>query len=117
MSPTPEKNITPWVPLPKEIAKQLLSNVSGRFNEAEAYLSVLLDADSNKMVTVSGYAKQWRWSRSKVDRYLEKKGVSIVRPQSTYKLQNQRGKLVVQHNASRENEQIKLFIFSNLENK
>jgi len=47
------------------------------YGEHEALISVQLDYDNDKTVSVSGYAAAWKWSRSKVRTFLKRYGLEI----------------------------------------
>lgn len=97
-----------WVPMDKRLVRALPKNRA--FTELEASFSTTLDYDSGNAVTISGYARQWGWSRGKVERFLEEIGVVVQYPDNTGQKQNQRGQIMIQ-NASRtraENGQIKI---------
>jgi hypothetical protein len=102
-----------WLPCPKVIILRIIENAPRPFDEDFAYLSLALDADSHKEVTVSGYAQLWTWSRGRVKRFLDKVGAKIVYPEKTSKRQNQRGQIVLQYSGgpTTVNGQIKLFVF------
>jgi hypothetical protein len=56
-------------------------------------ISLQLDFDEKKPVSVAGYANLWGWSRDKVRRFLADRGVDIVYSEDTKSKQNQRGYL------------------------
>nr|WP_320116422.1 hypothetical protein [uncultured Desulfuromonas sp.] len=78
-----------------------------------AYLALTLVFDAGRLVSLASLAKDWGWSRGKVQRYLADLGVVIAYPDSTKKSQNQRGQIVVTDKASSarwaDHEQIKLY--------
>ena len=92
---------TSWVPVDKQIGEWLPKVTDGPFNLIEAYLSVLLDYDNGKSVTVAGYATRWGWSRKRVKTFLRKSGVVIVYPEDSRKKQNQRGQITIQKRDSK----------------
>ena len=60
-----------WIPLDKNLA-QVFKTIKNRpFSKIEATFAYTLDQDNNKKWTVSGYAKQWKWSRNKVKSFVE----------------------------------------------
>jgi hypothetical protein len=78
-----------WIPLDKNLVKALPKDRS--FTELEAMFSVSVDFDNQNEVTLTGYAKRWRWNHKTVKRYFKKWGVKIVYSSSTKSMQNQRG--------------------------
>ncbi len=57
--------------------------------------SLQCDYDNDRPVTLQGYASLWRWSIGKVKRFLERLGASIKYPESTRKLKNQNGNIMI----------------------
>ncbi len=54
-------------------AIQFLSETKGRpFSRFEAYCSFAMDINCGKKWTISGYSRQWTWTRNKVRRFTEK---------------------------------------------
>ena len=106
-----------WLPAPKKIIREILSDAVRPLSKPLAYLAVALDADDRKWVTVTGYATQWGWSRGKVSRYLDALGVSICYPESTFTRQNQRGLIMLQipDGSRTDDRQIKLHVFGALQ--
>ncbi len=86
----------PWTPIPKEIQREILRSTRTPYPEAIAYLSVSLDCDERKPVSVAGYAVLWGWSQGKIRRFLARIGAGIQYPESTERRQNQRGEIVLQ---------------------
>lgn len=84
-----------WVPISKALTSSLPHNETRPYSELEAMFSLQVDFDTNKMVTLRGYASLWRWTTGKVTRFLTKAGVKIHYAQDTSKRQNQRGKIKV----------------------
>jgi len=80
-----------WVPISKALSRTLPTDRP--YSDIEAAFSLQLDFDSGTEVTLSGYSSLWRWSKSKVRRFLNDLGVEIRYPKCTGRLQNQRGKL------------------------
>jgi hypothetical protein len=72
--------------------------------------SLAVDYDNEEPATIKGYADLWRWSRGKVERFLEDIGADIVYPEDTSQKQNQRGQIMIQmpDRSRAENRQIKL---------
>lgn len=66
------------------------------YTELEAMFSVAIDYDQGQAATIAGYAALWGWSRGKVQRFMDRVGITIVYPQETAKTQNQRGQIAVQ---------------------
>lgn len=85
----------PYVPVHTGFAR-FLPKGGRKYSEIEAAYCVQLDYDRGNTVTVSGYAKQWGWSRDKVTGFLADFGASILYDENTSQKQNQRGKLVLQ---------------------
>lgn len=82
-----------WIPLCKALVSELPRD--GRpFTKLEAMFSLTLDYDNGNPVTLRGYARSWRWSTGKVERFLNEIGVEIHYPKSTGDLTNQRGTIV-----------------------
>jgi hypothetical protein len=80
-----------WLPIDKEIRSLLPKNRA--YSEIEALISLQLDFDEKKPVSVAGYANLWGWSRDKVRRFLADRRVDIVYSEDTKSKQNQRGYL------------------------
>jgi len=80
-----------WVKYPKAAREFLPHNRP--YTKSEAVISMLLDNDEYKTVTVSGYSKLWRWSRRRVKNFLKYMGIHIIYPVNTVIKQNQRGYL------------------------
>ncbi|ACH40486.1 MAG: hypothetical protein ACD_55C00120G0002 [uncultured bacterium] len=83
-----------WVPISKALLSELPKDRA--FTRLEAMLSLSVDYDQGKQVTVNGYASLWRWSRGRVDRFLGEIGASIEYPETTGQKQNQRGQIMIQ---------------------
>lgn len=66
------------------------------YTELEAAISLQVDFDNEKDVTVAGYSSLWRWSRGKVTRFLNRMGVFIQYTANTSSKQNQRGQIMIQ---------------------
>jgi uncharacterized phage protein (TIGR02220 family) len=107
----------PWTPIPKVIQREILLNTPRPYPKAVAYLSVSLDCDENRPVSVAGYAAAWGWHRNKVRRFLDGIGAAIQYPESTSLRQNQRGQIVVQmmDRSMAKMGQITLLNFNNLQ--
>jgi hypothetical protein len=82
-----------WIPIDKRLVKFLPK--LRKFEELEAAFSVSLDYDCGNKVTAAGYAARWRWSRKRVNAFLERLGVEILYPESTTKKRNQKGHIVL----------------------
>lgn len=82
-----------WIPITKALMRDLPRDRP--FTRLEAMFSLTIDYDQQNLVTVRGYAVLWRWSRGKVERFLEEIGVAIGYPEETRKKQNQGGPLVI----------------------
>jgi hypothetical protein len=78
-----------WIPLSKELTRYL--PVSRPYSNIEAAFSLSVDYDNGNQVSISGYAKLWRWSRKKVRMFLTKLGIEIVYPENTKKIQSSNG--------------------------
>lgn len=83
-----------WIPISKWLAKSLPTDRP--FTEIEAIVSLQLDYDNSKTVSVNGYSVRWQWSRGKVRRFLDRIGIEICYPESTSEKQNQNGQIVIQ---------------------
>jgi len=84
----------PWVPISKELVRELPKDRP--YTRLEAMFSLTVDFDNGESATIKGYADLWRWSRGKVERFLEEVGVQIVYPEDTSQKQNQRGQIMIQ---------------------
>jgi hypothetical protein len=82
-----------WIPLDKALVKFLPRKRA--FSEVEAMFSLSLDYDNNNLVTISGYASRWGWSRKRVNGFLEKLGLYIQYPEKTSKKRNQKGHIAL----------------------
>lgn len=91
-------NMPRWDPIPVSIICELLraqAHRPGSWPEAMAFLSVARDYRDGTAVSIAGYAKLWRWSRTKTKNYLASIGAEIVYPESTKQRQNQRGQIQI----------------------
>jgi hypothetical protein len=62
------------------------------YTDMEALMSLHLDYFfENHQVTVTGYSKQWKWSKDRVYGFLKRCGLEIVYPESTKNTTRQRG--------------------------
>lgn len=84
-----------WIPISKALVRDLPHDRA--WTRLEAMFCLTLDYDQQNPATVRGYASLWRWSRGKVERFLEEIGVVISYPEETRKKQNQGGPLVIPH--------------------
>ena len=82
-----------WVPLDKSFLKYLPHYEDRSFSKLEAGFSIQCDFDNNKMVSVAGYAKLWRWSRNKVKLFFNNLGIYVDYQQDTKNKQNQKGQI------------------------
>jgi len=72
-----------WVPLDKNLI--LLKERGEKYTEIEAAFSLQLDLDSTgKILSRNDYSRMWKWSRTKVDGFLNDIGI-INRPQNILK--------------------------------
>ena len=78
-----------WIPIDKNFINSLPKDRA--YSELEAIFSITYNYDQKKHVTVSGYAKCWKWSRKKVCNFLKKVGIEVIYPKNTRTLRNQRG--------------------------
>jgi hypothetical protein len=67
---------TKWVPLDKYLAQEF-KYIKREFSMIEAMFSYQLDADRDKVGSISGYAMLWKWSRNKTRRFIE--GIRTVK--------------------------------------
>lgn len=91
-----------WVPIHKGFAKFL--PLDRPYGEHEAMLSVSIDYDNDKSVSVTGYATQWKWSRTKVNAFFERYGIEIEYKNDTKILQKQKGQIKKQKKDRKETE-------------
>ena len=66
-----------WVPISKYLKESLPQD--REYTELEAAYSLTLDYDNCAEVSVLGYSRLWRWSRTRVIRYLKEMGVELER--------------------------------------
>jgi len=83
-----------WVPLSKALVKELPCDRT--FSKVEAAFALQIDFDNNRQVSIAGYAKQWNWSRKKVNGFFQELGISIKYANSTALQQNQKGQIWIQ---------------------
>lgn len=83
-----------WVPLSKALVKEL--PIDRPFSKVEATFALQIDYDNRKQVSIAGYAKQWSWSRKKVNALFKELGISIKYANSTSIQQNQKGQIWIQ---------------------
>ena len=67
-----------WVPIAKN-ASIFLPVGYRPYTQVEALFRIQLDHDDCRRVSVAQYAREWKWSRSKVNRFLERLGITIDR--------------------------------------
>jgi len=82
-----------WIPIDKRIVKYLPKDRP--YTKGEALVSIQLDFHDKNLVTVTGYADLWRWSRNKVFSFFDMIGAQIVYPENTAKKQNQKGQIAI----------------------
>ena len=88
----PKQGPPPWVPISKDLAR--LFPKDRPFTEIEAVLSLQLDHNNGKAVSVLGYSKLWKWTRDKVSHFISKRcGLEIDYPEDTKRVKKQLGKL------------------------
>jgi len=97
-----------WIPICKALARELPHDRP--FTRIEAMISLTLDYDNGEPSTIKGYASLWRWSRGKVERFLDEVGARIEYPEDTGQKQNQRGQIMIQITSRKraDNGQIKI---------
>ncbi len=83
--------IIPFVPLAKSFAKYLPKIAGRKYGEVEAAFSLMIDYDDQNDVTISGYAKLWKWNKKTVAKFIKDHGACIVYPKDTKNYKNQRG--------------------------
>lgn len=82
---------TPWIPVEKTISKTLPTDRP--YTDAEAIISLELDRNSGKLVSVKGYVELWRWGYNRVYRLMEEHGFEVrYEPELTGK--KKRGKVM-----------------------
>jgi hypothetical protein len=76
-----DEKIPPWAPVPKQILRQLLDDrvSTEKYTEAEAYISLILDADEANEVSFKGYQKVWNWGFERIQKFFKKIGVGMVK--------------------------------------
>ena len=96
-----------WISLDKNLAKNFPDR---EFSIIEAAFSLTMDYDNNRPVTAAGYAKLWRWSRTKVNSFLARMKVEIIYPENTGKKQNQKGQIKrqIEDRSKTDREQIRM---------
>jgi len=80
-----------WVAIHKAFVKYLPNDRP--YTELEAMFCLSVDSDNENHVSISGYSALWKWSRSKVRKFLSDMELSIYYPESTDKKQNQKGQI------------------------
>lgn len=70
-----------WVPMDKRLVSSLPTG-KREFTELEAAFCVTCDYDNGNVASVSGYAKQWTWSRKRVSSFAKKMGWSLTTSRS-----------------------------------
>lgn len=83
--------IIPFVPLAKSFAKYLPKIAGRKYGEVEAAFSLMIDYDDQNDVTISGYAKLWKWNKKTVAKFIKDHGACIAYPKDTKNYKNQRG--------------------------
>lgn len=88
-----------WVPIDKRLSKFFPDSP---YSKIEAAFSLAIDYDNDNQITLSGYAKLWGWSRTKVSAFFEEMGIEIIYPENTEKVQKQKGQIKKQKKNSKE---------------
>ena len=103
-----------WIPISKAFLKHL--PLDREYTKLEAIFSLQVSFDRKEFVTVAGLASIWRWSRKKVNRFLENIGVYIIYSENTSKKQNQKGQigLQIRDRSGTDKGQIRFIDYSNL---
>lgn len=70
-----------WVPIDKRLVSSLPAG-KREYTELEAAFCVTCDYDNGKLASISGYAKQWIWSRKRVASFAKKMGWSLTTSRS-----------------------------------
>lgn len=78
-----------WVPISKYFGYALPKDRP--FTDLEAMYSLQLDYEKNNSVTVLGYAGRWKWSRTKIDKFLSDHEVIISYNGEVLNLRKRRG--------------------------
>ena len=83
-----------WVPIATGYINDLPKDRP--YTKLEAIYSMQCDYNDGNLVTISGYADLWRWSRKKVRSFLDMINVEILYLENTKKKQNQKGQISIQ---------------------
>jgi uncharacterized phage protein (TIGR02220 family) len=70
-----------WIPIDKNVVHFLPHDRP--YSDVEALLSRAIDLDNGRQGTINGYAKQWRWGRNKVRKFLKDLGTPKGHPRDT----------------------------------
>ena len=108
-----------FVPIDINCKKYLPKVADREYTKLEAMFSVQLDYFQDKGVSISGYSKLWKWSRKRVNKFLQDIGVEVKYEESTTEKQNQRGQigLQIRDRSGTDKEQIRFIDNKDLENK
>jgi hypothetical protein len=112
-----EKKKELFVPLDINLTKFLPKYESRAYTKLEAMYSVSIDYFKNNPVSCAGYSRLWKWSRKKVNKFMNDIGVEIFYESSTKEKQNQRGQIRVQigDRSGTDKEQMRFINLRNLE--
>ena len=91
-----EKKKELFVPLDINLTKFLPKYDSRAYTKLEAMYSVSIDYFKDNSVSCAGYSRLWKWSRKKVNKFMNDIGIEIFYESSTKEKQNQRGQIRVQ---------------------
>ena len=80
-----------WAPICKSIVQYFPKAVGPPYTKPEAIMCIQIDYDNNKVVSNTGYAKLWKWSRRQVKNLMDELGIFIQYPKNTGNYKNQRG--------------------------
>lgn len=87
--------IIPFVPLAKAFKRYLPKIADRKYGEIEAAFSLMIDYDNQNEVTISGYAKLWKWNKKTVSKFIKDHGAMIIYPKDTENYKNQRGLITI----------------------
>jgi hypothetical protein len=59
-----------WVPIDKNVVQAFKEIVNRPYSRVEALVSHSIDVNCDRGWTISGYSKQWQWSRDKVRKFI-----------------------------------------------
>jgi hypothetical protein len=68
-----------WCAVPESILLGLLGDITGKYTEPQAFLSLTVDYNKQAQVSIKGYRSVWGWSHDRVKNFITNSGLELVR--------------------------------------